>query len=67
MACLVQARSQVVLGFQPELTRAPPPFDEAAAGLDYLLDALHQSGFHPSSDRVAEIDRLLEFCKASFL
>jgi UDP-glucose 4-epimerase len=67
MACFVRERSRLVLGFQPELTRVPPPFDEVAADLDYRLDALHQTGFHPSSDRVAEIDRLLEFCKASFL
>lgn len=67
MACLVQDRCGVTLGFQPILTRIPPQFGEVAAELDYRLDVLHQTGFRPSSDRVAEIDRLLEFCKASFL
>ncbi len=66
-ACLVQERCELVLGFRPELTRIQPQIGEAAAELDYRFDALRQSGFQPVSDRVAELDRLLRFCKASFV
>jgi len=66
VACLVQERCAVVLGFQPKLKRITPPNDETVDELDYRLDVLRKSGFQPDSNKVAEIDRLLEFCKASF-
>ncbi len=66
VACLVQERCGLALGFQPKLTRIPPRIGETSAELDYRFDVLRQSGFQPDSDRVGEIDRLIEFCKASF-
>lgn len=65
-ACLVQGRCAVALGFQPKLTRVPPQEGETAAELDYRFDVLRQSGFQPDSNSVGEIDRLIEFCQASF-
>jgi UDP-glucose 4-epimerase len=66
MACLVQQRCTAVLGITPTLTRVAPQADEVTADLEYRLDALRGSGFHPEIDRIGEIDRLLEFCQAAF-
>ena len=66
MASLVQERCEVILGFQPPLTRVPPRYAEASDELDYRLESLLQTGFRPAADKTGEIDRLLEFCKASF-
>ena len=66
VACLVQERCEVALATQPELIRIPPQIGETAAALDYRFDVLRQSGFQPGSDWPGEIDRLIEFCKASF-
>ncbi len=67
VACLVQERCTLALGFQPQLTRIPPQTGETVTELDYRFDALRQTGFQPSANKVEEIDRLLNFCKASFL
>lgn len=66
IACLVQSRCAVILGFQPNLSRVPPQPGETATELDYRCDLLCQSGFQPGLDKTGEIDRLLEFCKVSF-
>ena len=66
VACLVQQRCGVVLGFLPQLTRIPPKTDEIAVGLDYRFDILCQTGFRPGADTAGDVDLLLEFCKASF-
>jgi UDP-glucose 4-epimerase len=66
VACLVQERCAAFLGSRPELTRMPSAIGETSADLEYRLDVLRQTGFRLASDRVAEIDRLLEFCNASF-
>lgn len=63
VACLIQERCSVVLGFKPELTRILSQKNELAAELDYRIEPLRRSGFKSGSDRVQEIDRLLEFCK----
>ena len=65
VACLVQERCGVVLGFKPRLTRIPPQTNETATKLDYRLDALRLTGYEPSADRIEEIDQLLKFCNAS--
>lgn len=67
VACLVKERCTVVLGFQPQLTRISPQTGETWAGLNYRFDALRQTGYQPGANRLEEIDRLLNFCKASFL
>jgi UDP-glucose 4-epimerase len=66
MACLVQERCTATLGFRPELTRIAPQTGETAAGLDYRMEGLRRSGFLPSSDKIGELDGLIEFCKTSF-
>lgn len=66
VACLIQERCEATLGFLPQLNRVAPQADEAIAELDYRLDALLQTGFQPSADRVEEIDQLIKFCKTSF-
>jgi UDP-glucose 4-epimerase len=66
VAGLVRERCTVMLGFQPELTRILPQTGETVAELDYRIGALRQNGFQPDTDRIAEIDRLLDFCKASW-
>jgi UDP-glucose 4-epimerase len=66
MACLVQERCTVKLGFQPKLTRILPQTGETVCNLDYRFDALRQTGFQPNTNKVEEIDQLLNFCKTSF-
>lgn len=66
VAGLVRERCAAMLGFQPELSRIPPQAGETVAELDYRIEALRRSGFQPDTDRIAEIDRLLDFCKASW-
>jgi len=66
VACFVQERCAVVLGYHPQLTRIAPNAGETAAELDYRFDVLRQSGFQPGFDRAGEIDRLLEFCRTAF-
>ena len=66
MACLVQERCTVKLGFQPKFTPVLPQKGETVCDLDYRSDALRQNGFLPNTDKVEEIDQLLNFCKASF-
>lgn len=65
MACLIGERCEAILGFSPQLVRTTPFPGEFGAGLEYRLDALLQTGFQPSSDRVEEIDQLIKFCKTS--
>ena len=67
VASLVQERCTVVLGFQPQITRIPPQKGETVAELNFRFDALRQTGYQPNANKVEEIDRLLNFCKASFL
>ena len=64
MACLLGERCEAILGFSPEMVRTTPFSGESGAVLDYRLDALQQTGFHPSADRVEEIDQLIKFCSA---
>ena len=63
MATLIQERCSVVLGVKPSLTRVSPKADEVSDNLDYRIDCLLKSGFLPHSDRIGEIDHLLNFCK----
>lgn len=66
IACLIQQRCEATLGFMPRLARIVPQVGETSSELDYRLDALLETGFQPSADRVDEIDRLIGFCKTSF-
>ena len=63
MACLIQERCEVVLGFKPKLTRVEPQINETASKLDYRIDTLRLTGYVPSAGRIEEIDQLLKFCK----
>ena len=66
LACLVQERCKMVLGFEPDLSRNTQGIDKADSEFDYCIDALLQTGFNPEFNRVKEIDRLLDFCKEAF-
>jgi UDP-glucose 4-epimerase len=66
MACTVQERCALTLGFRPQLSRPAPQPGEVATELHLRLDGLLRIGFKPRSDRLAEIDRLLAFCRESF-
>jgi len=66
VACLIQERCALELGIRPTLTRIPPTIGETPADLEYRVHVLHQSGLQLGSDRVGDIDRLIQFCGASF-
>jgi UDP-glucose 4-epimerase len=62
----IAERCQAVLGFRPEIIR--PEFDrnERSPELDYSIDLLKETGFHPLSDIDNELDHMLLFCRDSF-
>ena len=68
MAALIQRRCESVLGQCPELRRvAPAEHDPVAPMLNYRMDAILRAGLRqPSTDKGAEIDRLLTFCREAF-
>lgn len=66
MACLVQSRCKVLLGFEPNIVRPSPQSGEVTNELDYRVDMLTKTGFQLDSDRAEEIDKLLKFCEAEF-
>jgi UDP-glucose 4-epimerase len=66
MACHIQARCKVVLGFEPALTRYLTKDNEQSSELDFRSNRLRQSGFELGSEIDTEIDRLLMFCNAEF-
>ena len=66
MACHIQARCKVVLGFKPELNRYLPKENEQISELDFRSNRLCESGFELGSEIDTEIDRLLMFCNAEF-
>lgn len=65
IAELVRQRCEATLGFLPQLACVAPQSGETSAELKYRLDALLETGFKPSADRIEEIDRLIGFCKTS--
>lgn len=65
VACIVQERCLMVLGFMPELSSVQPRNGEVSSELYYQIDALLQSGYKQNSNRTSEIDKLIEFCMAS--
>ena len=66
MACLIQSRCEIKLGFKPEINRPEMQSDETINELEYRCNALGKTGFQLNSDRSEEIDRLLYFCKTAF-
>lgn len=67
MAHLIQQRCGQVLGFKPDLSRKTIEPDELCPKLVYRTDHLTSLGFSPKNlDNVPEIDRLLQFCQATF-
>lgn len=59
-------RSEVVLGFRPEIQRPIPPTDESGTILDYPIDKLKKTGFSLLSNVNEEIDATLTLCYHSF-
>ncbi len=66
MACLIQQRCKVVLGFEPDIVRPTTQSDGVTDELDYRIDRLAETGFQLKADRSEEIDNLLRFCEAEF-
>lgn len=66
MACLIQKRCKVLLGFEPDIIRPSPQPDETTDELDYRIDRLGKTGFQLKADKIEELDSLLEFCEAEF-
>lgn len=63
IAELVAARSRAVLGHATPIERPQAAPGEAAPDLDFRIDKLKRSGFAPSPDLEAEIDRTLGLCR----
>lgn len=59
-------RSEVVLGFRPEIQRPLPALGESGTTLDYQIDKLKGSGFFLLSNVDQEIDATLTLCQRSF-
>jgi UDP-glucose 4-epimerase len=66
MACLIQKRCKLVLGFETEIIRPPRQAHDTSDEFDYRIDRLMSTGFQLEADRAEEIDNLLKFCKANF-
>ena len=66
MACLIQQRCKVVLGFEPDIVRPAPQSGDVSDELDYRIDKISNTGFRLKADRNEEIDKLLKFCEAEF-
>jgi len=66
MACLIQKRCEVILGFEPKIIRPSPQSDTITDEFCYRIDMLTNSGFEPQADRIEEIDSLLKYCEAEF-
>lgn len=66
MACLVQDRCSVLLGYRPELTRPEPVVGESSERLEYRWEPLRHSGYNPVFARELELDGLLVFCREHF-
>jgi len=67
MAVLIQQRCVLVLGFEPDLEYKEGVADEQQLRLSYTSDHLTSMEISvKSTDKVAEIDRLLQFCQRAF-
>jgi hypothetical protein len=66
MACLIQQRCKVLLGFEPDIVRPTPQSDDVTDELDYRIDRLTETGFQLKAGRSEEIDNLLKFCESEF-
>jgi UDP-glucose 4-epimerase len=66
MAHLIQQRCEMVLGFQPELSSKEIGEEERNEILEYQIARLAKIEITVGIDNGLEIDRLLEFCHASF-
>jgi hypothetical protein len=60
-------RSEIILGFRPEIQRPLPATDEQSSFLDYRINKLKQTGFSLSGNVNDEIDSTLRLCQSSFL
>ena len=66
MAKRIAARCQIVLGFLPDIIRPEPDVEEGGPFLEYRIDKLTQTGFHPLGNIDREIDKMLRFCDTHF-
>lgn len=66
IACFIQQRCMVKLGFEPTITRNPSKAGSVRSELDYRMDAIRESGFRLYTSPASEIDRLLNFCQVAY-
>lgn len=66
MAHLIQQRCAMVLGFEPELSSKEIGAEEKNEIFEYQIVRLSKIGVTVGIDNGLEIDRLLQFCHASF-
>jgi len=66
IACFIQHRCKIILGFEPKITRTPPQAENRDSELDYRIDAMRKMGYQPSMSPASEIDQLLNFCQVSY-
>jgi UDP-glucose 4-epimerase len=66
VANLVADRFELRCGVRPQISRPHPSQGETSQVLDYRIDALRNTGFKASTDRIAELDGLVSFCEAAF-
>jgi hypothetical protein len=66
MAQLIQQRCTILLGFEPEILRPMISAVERHEILEYRTDRLVEMGLDVVDDNIVEVDRLLDFCQASF-
>ena len=65
-ALLVADRIELKLGYRPMLHRLQPLLDLKSSDLRYCIDRLSDTGFCLTTDRLQELDHLIEFCKDEF-
>ena len=67
MATLIQERCKNIFGFCPSLTCMPAPqCGKNIPVLEYSLERLYKTGFQHVTEKVTEIDQLLQFCNEQF-
>lgn len=66
MTTLIQKRCEITLGFRPSFSFISQKREETSPVLNYGLRGLYKTRFKKNSNRVEEIDKLLEFCNAQF-
>ena len=65
-ASLVADRFDINMGFRPIVNRVTPLLDDKPSNFIYIIDRLLSTGFCLQTDRLKELDQLINFCKDAF-